>query len=341
MSLGRTINRGLCLGGALFTALPVFAQEVGGLNGTLSFAQGLTLQDGDLFGQTDLGFGISDTTKRENFALEVNTQLIQRFDDGVDLEVGDPTFSLSYGIENRPTQISTALSYRRADADTLTEELNGTLVIDNGEREDFGADIALEFGREAKFGGTIELGYAETRYSNTQSTALVDSNVLDGSIDLRFQLDKLITATVGYSISETERVGQQDSRTETLSVGADFTITPTLTVSTSLGQSEIKTTNGNTRTRETGLNYSLGVVTERPNGEISFELSSAISETGRRTTAQIGRSFDTKRGSLSGRFGLTEGTDSDLRALYQISYQEELPRGSFNIDVDQSFSVNA
>lgn len=341
MRLGGTITRGLCLASALSLCSPVFAQDSGGLNGSFTFAQGLTLEDGDTFGQTNLGFAITDTTKRENFAFRVDTQILQRFDNGIDVGVRDPSLALSYGIQSRQSQLTTSLRYRRADADTLTEGLDGTLVIDNGEREDVNANVALEFGREAPFGGAITLGYAETLYSGTQSAELVDNNVLNGAVNLRFEVGKQITATLGYSQTETERTGQQDSRSQSLNVGANFAVNPTLVVNTSLGQSKVTNTLGAISQTSQGLTYGLSVTQQRPNGALSFNLSSNIAETGRRTTAQISRSLETKRGRVSGRFGVSEGTDNKLRPLYQLSYSEELPRGSYTINVDQAFTVNS
>lgn len=320
------------------------AQDDGGAAARLSFAQGVKLEDGDLLGQTELGFSLTDATRRETFDFTLNTALLQSFEDGFDVELDRPTASLQFSTQSRESKLTTRLNYQISDADALIEDENtnsDTLVLDTGEREDLRASIAYDFGQESRFGGALSLSYAETTFSGTQSAELIDRTITNAGVNLRFILNDQITSFVGYSISETIRDGQQNVRTGRLTAGAEFAVNQALTAGLSVGQSVVRTSDGDTDTREAGLNYNLSLSQARPNGSLTFNIASDISETGRRTTALIGRTLETKRGSISGRIGISEGTSGTLRPLYQLSYQQALPSGSYNLSFDQAFAVDA
>lgn len=324
---------------------PLSAQDNGGLQARLSFSQGLTLSsDGESFGQSNVGFSVNSATRTQTFAFDFGGAFTQRLGNSIQFELEDPTAALSYGIQSRQTAIETSLSFRQTDADALVENEQGLpdlLILDKGKREDLSASASLTFGREARFGGAVSLGYGQSRFDGTTSAELIDSTKRNAGVDLRFEIDRRITGTLDYNISQTDRQGGDDVRNETLRAGADLVVTPTLNAKLTLGRSRITTSIDTDKSVETGLNYGVSLSQQRPNGGLTFNLSSDITEAGRRTTATVGRSLETSRGVFSASLGLTESNTSKLRPLAELSYREELPRGSFGVVLDQNFSTTS
>lgn len=322
---------------------PLCAQDSGGLEANLSFAQGLTLSsEEDNYGQTDIGFSLTSATRSQSFAFDITTTIEERLNDGFNADIVDPRIALSYSIESKQTLLETDFQFRQSDADTLisSSDLPGLLVLDQGTRETRNADINLAFGRESRFGGTLGLGYDTAQFDGTTSAELIDTTTTSGSLALRFEIDRRVTGTLGYDITQTDRDGGRDSTNEGLNVGVDLDITKTLGANLSLGQSRIRINDGLVDTTQTGTDYAIALTQERPNGEISFDLSSDITEAGRRTSATIGRTLETRGGAFSARLGATRGDSSDVRPLAALSYTEELARGSFAVNLDQSFSTS-
>lgn len=345
MRFGGLFKYILGLGCATLYAQHALAQDDGGTTASLSLGQGLTLDDNEVFGQTDLTFSFSDITKRESFDFTFSTSLLQSFEGGFDIEVDEPAASIEYTVSSRQSQLLTGYTFRTSDADALVADETGisdALFIDTGKRTDTTARLNYNFGQESKLGGTVALRYAQTRFTDTQSTALVDRDVASAGVNLRFKVDDRITSTIGFNIEETRREEQQNAITKQLNAGASFAISDTLSADFTVGQSEVRTnpTDGD-ETVENGLTYAASFDKTLPNGSLTFSLSSDISEAGRRTTARIGRSLSTKRNTLSGSFGVTEGTDGVVRPLYRLNYQRALPDGSFDVSFDQTFVVNA
>lgn len=321
------------------------AQDTGGVEANLTFSQGLIYSDRDgTFGRTNLGFGLTSNSRSQNLGFNLSGALEQDFDDGFSTQVVNPRASLSYGIESRQTAVTTNLSYRTSDADGFVSEPGGLpedLILDDGTREDMNAAVGLNFGREMRFGGAVNLGYRETAYSDTVSTDLVDSHKVNIGLNLSFEIDRRITATLGYSWSETDRDNNRDVLNENLSAGAQLAVTPTLDANVSVGQSRVTVTNGGVDTVTEGLSYNVGLTQDRPVVALRFSLSSDLSEAGRRTTVTVGGTFETQRGEFVADVGLSEGSDIEIRPLLTLHYSEDLPRGSYSVALDQRFNTDA
>lgn len=329
----------------LIALLPIYAlaQDQGGLNASLSMSQGITTsQDDGTFARGDIGFDLTSVTRTQNFAFSMGGAVEFLADDDISFE--DPQATLSYGLENRTTALTTRLSFRQADADAIVQDDSGplpVLALDSGRREDRNFTFNYVFGREEPFGGNITYSYSDTDYTGTTSAEFVDIVSERLSVGLRFEIDPRITATLNYAVRETDRDGGRDVRTETLRLGTELAVTQTLSANIGIGLTEVTEDDSTGRTVEEGVDYQLSLSQDRPNGAITGRFSSDITETGRRSTFTISRAFDLPRGSLQGRLGVTEGSDLDLQPTYGLTYKEDLPRGSYDIAFDQSFATTA
>lgn len=318
------------------------AQDDGGLSATLTFLRGLSYSDVDgTFADMSINFGLTSQTRTQDFALSLGTSVETDLSGDGGTDIVDPSVSLSYAIQSRQTRLSADLSYAQAEADDFVELASGApgvLVLDEGSRENRGANVGLEFGREARFGGDLTLGFDETQYTNTLSTDLIDSQTRRAGLGLRFEIDPRITATLAYDLSELDRETGRDLTNESLTFGVDLAVTPTLDAQLSIGFDRITIEEAGTTSDVDGVTYDLALTQDRPGGELSFSLGSEISESGRRTTAMVGATLETRRGSLSGGIGVAESDNSKARPILELAYSEELPRGGYSISWNQSFS---
>lgn len=316
----------------------------GGLNASLNVSQRINIADeDDADARTNLAFMLSSTTRRESLQFSANTGIEQRFSSGVDFAVTDPSVGLSYTNESKQSSLTTGITYRQSDTDTLVEdsrELSDVLVTDEGLRTDVNANATLTLGRDAPFGADFQLGYALTAFSETSDPDLIDTERLSAGVNLRFNIDPTITATLGYNTSDTNRDGGRDVENDRLTAGVSVAINPILDSTASIGLSRVQTSENGQTTQEDGVNYQFSLTQARPTGTITYALGSDISETGRRTTARVSAQFETQRGALSGAIGLTQDEDENVRPLFQLAYQDELPRGSYSISVNQDFATN-
>jgi hypothetical protein len=321
------------------------AQDTPGLEANLSLSQGLTYSDVDgTLGRMNLGFGLTSVTRTQTFSFDISGALEQDFENGVDFDIVRPSAALAYVIESRQTAINTDVSYRRSDADDFVTDPNGApgvLILDEGLREDMAAGLDVALGTEALFGGTFNLGYRETAFSNSTSTDLIDEKTTDAGLNLRFEIDQQITATLGYNWSQTDRASDRNTTDERLSTGLEMAVTPTLNANASIGLGRISVTDSGVETVEDGLSYDLSVIQERPNGELRFSLESDLSETGRRTTAQIGTTFETRHGEFSADLGITKGEADDIRPIVTFGYSEDLARGGYSVSLQQKFNTTS
>jgi len=214
------------------------SEDDSGLALTLSYTEQLLWDDGDASARSDLGLSLTSETRTQRLAFSLDAGLEKTASNGLRGSWEDPTARFSYALERRNSALSFDASYRRNDVDSLvfSEDLgDGTLVLDEGQRETVTADLGFEFGREAPFGGTLSLGYAETNYLDTTSTSLLDSTTDTASLGLRFDIDQRTQARLTFDHSDLNRDGGTDVRRRTLSAGATTDITKTLVADLDLG----------------------------------------------------------------------------------------------------------
>ncbi|MDO6736068.1 hypothetical protein Q4555_15415 [Octadecabacter sp. 1_MG-2023] len=333
----------------VLTALsgPAFAQDSGGLNANLSFSQGLVSSSEDgTYGQTNLGFTLSNVTPVQDLQFEISTGLEEQLSGGFDAEIVDPALSLSYGIENRQSALDISAKYARSDVDSFTESddpLSSVLVLDTGTRESSGVSLGYTFGREKLFGGAFSTSYNTTSYSGTTDTDLVDVERIGAGLDLRFEITPRIAATLGYNFSDTNRTGDGlDVRSTDVQAGVDLTVSETLNAAVSVGFDTVTSTDSTGATeQEDGFVFAFNLSQDRPNGALSFNLNSTVTETGRRSDVSVANTFETRKGGeFSGSVGLTVDDNGNTNPLYAVSFSESLRRSSYSVYLNQNITSN-
>lgn len=332
------------MGAAALAASPGAAQQEGGVTAGLTLTPGVHYEDERFSPRLGFGAEVRTQTRTQNLALSFNTAL-----DGTDLSsdlsdsLRDPRLNLSYSLENRNTAFETTMSYRRSKisrlflAEVFDEEF---LVLDEGQRSDLNTTAALTFGREAPFGGVLDLRYGQIRYSGTSDPGLRNEDSRAAGLSLRFDVDRRIRMTLAARISETDVAGDgTDQRRESLSLGTELAVSPTLSTSLRIGTSRITETTGGTEQVRDGVTWGLTAEQELPNGSLSGQIDSDLTAAGRLSTARLDREMDLPRGTLRFGGGVSQQDGGKLTPIASLRWQHAIPTASFQMSYDRSLRV--
>ena len=350
---GFSLTAALTLSVSILT--PAHAQEGSGLRGTISFSQGIELNDNPDFTvapegtsvvtQTRLGFGVASRTKTEQFRFNINGRLEGELSGTNTLdpwEVEDLSTSLRYRREGARSSLTfSARQSERKIEDEVVDLGTGffgisfgpeSIIVDSGSVAvtGLGADFATGLG------GPLELSlrtrYTDRDYSDTFDPELLDSETTNLSGIALFRLNPAfaVRAQAGQTIKDEDGGSEYDN--SYIGLGVE-TGTNAMTVSGDLffDKSAID------GVVEDGLGFALGVSRPQTDGAIGVELSSRIDDAGRRTTASVRRSIDLPTGGLSFSLGLTDQEgEGGARLTGAIDYSRETPRGGLVASISQS-----
>lgn len=343
MTGGQQYIAATLLGATFLGAMPTSAQEAG-LGAAATLTPGVLYEDERLRARLNFGAQITAATRNQRLALDFNGALESERGGSVSDSLRDPRLELSYGLESRQSELEANISYRRARISSLAFDddlTNDLLVIDDGQREDLNLSTALTFGREASFGGTVNLGYRQRTYLDTTDPSLEDEETRSAGVVLRFEIDKRSTVTLSGRILETQvQDTGLDQQSESLTVGVEQAVTPTLVVSASIGASRITDTIGGFQATREGASYTLSAVQEQPNGTLTGRIASDITAGGRVSTARVERRLELPLGSLNLALGVGKAGDSTPQPLASLSWLHEMPRATFALALDQAIAVD-
>lgn len=292
---------------------------------------------------TGLGLSLDTATAVSKLSFDAYGGLENNLNNG-DFDWSDPRLSLTYGRESRSSAFDLDLGYRRRDVNDSDEDDNledDVLRFGKGTREDITANVGLIFGREAPLGGSIDLGYGTTTYSDASDPDLVDGETVDVAGRLSFVIDPRITAFIRTAYSDTdEDKGGRDVRHENVSIGTSLAVTPTFTADIFIGHTRFTETESGIKNTREGTSLELSFTEKRLNGNWTGSFISDINDSGdRRTTARINRSLNLPRGTINAGFGFSQSEGEDLRPLYSLAYLHETPRSQLNVSLDQRFTT--
>lgn len=345
---------------SLLGPVALWAQD-GGLQGTLRLGEELRYDDNpdfdesgsqeELSARTNLSFNLNSTTTSQSLTLTLSGAIdvpLNSRDDRVssndDVDFVDPFARLSYSRSNRTTALTLSGFYRLADVnDTLPDDFDPEDVIfDPGEREDFGVNFGLEFGRQAPFGGVVDFSQRERQFRDTNDPGLFDTSEYDISTRLNFELTPRFTASL---IGERDVYDAEDNVstyevTNTYGVGGSLIVNRTLRLTADLLRDEIDTERNTGDTETDGLGLVLGSTQDLPNGSFSLDFSTRERFTGRRTELSFSRDMATLTGSFSYGVGITQSEDTDLAPLFNLTYVQDRTDGALSIGLDQGVRID-
>ena len=324
---------------------PVQAQDSGGTQAELTLSPGLFYEDDETRGRLGFGTTYETATRNQRFTFGFDGAFDSGYDDIAD-SLRSPRLTMSHGLESRTTALNTQVSYRRDQIDALVfdDDLGSDfLVIGTGQRADLNSSTSLTFGRDAPFGGTVDLGYRTRSYLDTVDPTLLDEETRSAGLALRFAIDPRLTARLSGTVAETDVDGPgTDQRRTSLNAGLDMAVSRTLDASFTVGTTRITDTYPLGSETTEGGTVTLSATRALPNGTLSGRISSDVTAGGRLTTLEVDRAFDLPGGGTLGFGGGIGQIDTgDLQTQARLSWTGETPTAQYTVTLDRALAVNS
>lgn len=315
----------------LATALasPALAQGGPGREGRLTYGVGLDYDfEEGLQATSDLSFGITTRTEIETFTFGIGTQLFGDFTDSGtdDFDFRNWNAGLGYTRQGADSALAFNLAYSETDLDD-TVDLSGPvpIITQDGSAATLRADAQFQYGINSPFGLTFDLNYRDTDYTGTTDPDLVDETEIGADVLARFSLSPTFAIRARAGINQIDEEDAAGTETETTYVGLGVSSQTagglSFTGDILYDESEVTTSSPASSTTDNGIGVDLTLDQARPDGNIGARLSSRIDDTGRRTTARVYRSINTKTGALAFSLGVVDQEgDDQLRVVGDVNY---------------------
>lgn len=305
-------------------------------------------KDSDLFGRTQLAFGLESETSVEVFGLSLGTDIEEGRDDRSSVDVTNSFFTLGYDRDVRQSRVGVALRYRESDVSStfLAEDFDTDgRIIDqsDGTRQSYGISLTGAVGVEAPVGAEFSLDYDELTYSDTDDPDLTDRSTFDFEGRINFRLDPRITARLTAKYIDFDAQGNGTSRETTgFGSGVSLDISPLLTADVDLSYDSIERSGNETGTDD-GFSASAGLTRTLTNGTLGFTLRSEVSSNadGRRNYVSLDRALDlSPRAALSYELGGTRSETSSFEPLVNVDYAYDLPSSRITFGLAQRVNTD-
>jgi hypothetical protein len=305
-----------------------------------------------VFSDTRLSFGFTNETSLQalDFSAGGVLRLVNDPEVGVDSGFQDPNVNLSYIRENQNASLSLLATYERPDLAFTDPLLSGEITDQDffrggGEREDILVDARIELGRDAPLGFVLGATALRQSYFDVTDPLLVSSDTNEGFAGAIFRFDSITQARLDYFQSLYKAQDTTGTRRETrrVTLGLDRELSPVSALSLDIGESRVVETFATEPGAEdivVGPVGSIGFVRLLPNGEASADLESSLSEDGRQTTLEFGRSIILPTRALEVSLGVANGDTFVARPVGRLSYTAETTRGAFNASLSREVTIS-
>lgn len=343
---------------------PANSQEAtpGGL--ALSFGIASTLRINDNLGLRDpsvgtttlwdnrLTFGVVSETPTARLGFDIGATIRTAGLPGrsTTTEIDDPFAVLSYQLESQNSLLEAQLNYSKvalsfADPLLLVDDDpddgidDADLVDSEGFRIVYGGRVGFETGRIDPLGYGLSYEHSSTEYEGTTDTSLYNSetNRVDGFVRLQFSPVMEGRINAFWDQYDADNPDQRSRRTIGASTSLSYEINPVTIATAELGYRKIEETTVSTSTTTIdGVTGSLRLSRDIPTGNVSAEISSGLTTSGRRNTFELAGVFERPLGEVSMGIGVTKGESGDLSWIGNLGLTHELPRGTITASIDRS-----
>ncbi len=322
---------------------------------------------------TRLNFGLRSETRTESFAFSAGaTARAVRLPAGTtETTFQEPRYNLSYSREAARSLISLSGSFTadrirflRPLDDFVTELLDpdGNPILDPdgepiliivlpedldelegvGRREFTNLNSRLVLGRGGPLVTTLTAGLQQRRYIDA-SPGLTDTTRANVAAAFSARLTPATSGNLRLSFERFENDNLAQTRRDSMRITLGFShaVSEALSVNASIGPSRIETRQFGTTTRQDGIDGSLGMSLDLPNGSVGATLSARTNQDGTRTSFSINRGMALPRGSISGSLGVTRSPAGDTFTTATVSYRHPLPRGNFSLNLNRGIGTDA
>lgn len=297
---------------------------------------------------TRLGLAFNTATTGQSLSFAVSGLARAASGDGVVLR--DPSADLSYQRDNGNSRFSVSGLYRQAPVDLFEPVLSGgtastmDILATKGTITTTTAGFSFETGLQRPLGFDVSGHYNARDYSDTTDPSVFSSTSRDlkAGVRLRMASGDEVKLTAGTKASDSQNATQTATRAQDVSLGYSRSLSPTLTLQTSLGQTDATTRqSGVVTSHSNGLTGSLGLDATLPNGTASATLTAARDSRGTRQTLSFGRSLKLPNGTLSLTAGVSARSGATGQLIGTLAYAHTLPTQSFGVNLSRQVTLNA
>src|SRR6056297_1320237 len=329
-------------------ALPAMAQDAGAPPLLfIDVSTGLEYEDrrnrdGTLEATTSLGVGYFSSTADQRLSFE--TGVTARADEDR-LDLINPFATIAYARFNRDTEIGFDLSYLRSEieGDDLDDDFDAAdLERQDGVREDIDVGMRLITGRASPFGTDTRLRYAQENFFDGATDD--DTVTYNARSTLRFTIDPRIELrlTGFWEQEETDDAVDTVDTTRRVTLDADLAIDRAWSASLGIGYAELETETTGGTTRQDGVEGSLLVARDLPNGALTFSSDHVVTDDGWRNSVRLRRNIETANGEIFnatiGQIFFEEGGSGHLASL---DYTRTVRSGSFSVALNYESDLDA
>ncbi len=295
-----------------------------------------------LIARTTALLGYARRTSVDAFDLQLGADLDLRTDGDSGIE--RPTFDLNWIRDVGNTNFGLSFGYSEvdlgSDTGTFFNEDTGSIdfgTIDSGTRQTTDYAVNGGFGLERPFGGNYLLSHRQIKYSDTEDPSLLDADRFIADGDIFFVITPRITLGLEGEHSDFDEDGEGsiDTTSNYFGTFADSQINSRLTGRFNLGWQRVEDTGAVNRT-EDGVVFGAELDQETSRGSNFLNIGSIITSAGRENELRLGQSIEQLTRRFEYSVGLVDAEDSDIEPLFGLNWTEELPRGAFNVSLEQT-----
>lgn len=363
---------GSCLLGGLVLLGAGMADAQAGPNPSLTLTFGSSLSIDDNKGldpvsagtttnfDNSIGLNYLSETATSAFGLGLNGVLRFADEPGTGRTTGfeDPSVRLSYSRSGANSLLTLGASHRESDVsffDPLGLIDTPDVPVDTGDlstsgtgtRADRTFDLRLETGLEGPLGLSFGANRRTRDFEDTTDPDFFDTTTTSLSLAATFRLNTRTSTSLTLSRNDydAEDAVRTTRRTDRVSLGLTHALSPDLSLTASLGQSQVDVdeTVGLVTTRRSndGATANLGLTRELVNGTLGLSLGQNLSINGTRTDLTVRRSMDLPTGALDLTLGTTRSPSGSNTWIGSLAYSHELPRGSLSASLNRSGGTNS
>lgn len=370
MNTGQIVSTAL-VAGLVVTTGPVAAQDrESGLSQRLRIEQnfssgdnlGLEIPEEDRtsLSTTRLTYGLDSITRFQRFSFVIGGSLrAGSIAQGNSVQTGatDPLIGLRYFRESANASLNIEAEARQTDVSAVGGLFNfldedGAIqlpadfsrVQGTGERQTYNFGLDLQLNRNGPVTFIIDLGADGTRYNNNTDPSLVDFDRANIGLGTVFALSSTdsVTLNLDYARYQAENALRTDKRTTSYSIGFSSLLNDRTTLSASLGQSEVDTTEGGVLRRTTGPTANLSLVTELPNGQFGSSLNVSQNSDGGLSTLRFTRDWSLPLGSFSANIGATRSELTNrTRLVGGLNWLHQRPTSQITLKLNRDVLFDA
>jgi hypothetical protein len=265
-------------------------------------------------------------------------------DDGLEFRI--PLATLGYERDGFDSfaNLNGRYFYDNVDDDVLIfldEDLNPVdLIVDGGDLRRWTFDGRVGFGAAAPIGAEAGFFFDSREYIDTTDPDLYNRAEwgVDGNVNFQITPTFRGRFIAAYSTLDEDDVGDTLTDTTDLGFGGTYDIDAATVFDGNIAYTNIEQTTFDSFTTTTeGWIFDFSLQREVTNGTIGGALERTLTEAAERTQLTFDRAMELPAGELDYTLGASfSETGGETRFIGSITYEQELPTGSFSVSANQN-----